>query len=154
MDNRLNWKSRVLFILGILSIIGICEFCGSKNHIDEPAYIKETKISKVEADGTFTVIKLKKLVDTIGIKHPEIVFAQARLETGNFKSLLFTKNNNLFGFRGKNGYIEYDHWAESVKAYKRFQDKYYKGGDYYSFLERIGYAEDSNYIKKVKSCVK
>ena len=154
MSNKLNWKSRVLFILGILSIIGLCEFCGSKNHVDEPVYIKEAKISKIEADGTFTVIKLKKLVDTIGIKHPEIVFAQARLETGNFKSLLFTKNNNLFGFRGKNGYIEYNHWTESVKAYKRFQDKYYKGGDYYSFLERIGYAEDSNYIKKVKSCVK
>ena len=27
----------------------------------------------------------------------------------------------------------------------------YKGGDYYEFLDRIGYAEDKEYIKKVKA---
>lgn len=80
------------------------------------------------------------------IQHIDIVLNQIRLETGNLK---FIKNNNLFGFR-TNEYLKFDHWTEAIKYKKIWQDKYYKKGSYYTFLKKLPYAEDSNYIIKLK----
>lgn len=88
------------------------------------------------------------------IHHKEIVYAQAILETGHFKSGGCRKGHNLFGLRGKH-YHRYKHWSESVKAYKeKIQNRYRPGEDYYKFLKRIHYAEDPNYINLLKSIVK
>lgn len=88
------------------------------------------------------------------IHHKEIVYAQAILETGGFKSNGCRKGNNLFGLRGKH-YHKYCHWLESVKAYKeKIQSRYKPGEDYYKFLKRIHYAENPNYINLLKSIVK
>lgn len=45
-------------------------------------------------------------------------------------------------------------WEESVKAYKDYVQYKYKGGNYYDFLNKIGYAEDGNYVTKVMSLEK
>ena len=45
-------------------------------------------------------------------------------------------------------------WEESVKAYKDYVQYKYKVGNYYDFLNRIGYAEDGSYISKVMSLEK
>lgn len=88
------------------------------------------------------------------VHHKEIVYAQAILETGHFKSGGCLKGHNLFGLRGKH-YHRYKHWSESVKAYKeKIQSRYKPGEDYYKFLKRIHYAEDPNYINLLKSIVK
>lgn len=88
----------------------------------------------------------------LGVKNPEIVYKQAILETGNFKSKLCINHNNLFGLRHKKGYYKFTHWTESVIAYRnKIQNRYKDGEDYYDFLLRIGYAEDSNYINKLKN---
>lgn len=84
------------------------------------------------------------------IKHPEIVIRQIQWETGHLKSKRATIDNNLFGFR-TNKYLVFDHWIESVEYYKNWQDKKYKGGNYYTFLQNVGYAEDSLYVQKLKS---
>lgn len=47
-------------------------------------------------------------------------------------------------------YYEFDNWEESVKAYRDYVQYKYKGADYYQFLQRIGYAEDPNYVTKVR----
>ena len=89
-----------------------------------------------------------------GVVEPEIVLAQAKLETGNYTSDVFIENNNLFGLYDSNNneYYKFNSWEESVKAYKDLvQSKLQKNEDYYQFLVRIGYAEDPKYIKKVKS---
>jgi hypothetical protein len=53
------------------------------------------------------------------IHHPDIVLAQAKLETGNYKSKACTSYNNLFGLRKPDGsYYKFNSWQESVKAYK------------------------------------
>ena len=88
-----------------------------------------------------------------GIEHPTIVKAQAILETGNFTSDLCLKNNNLFGlYDSKNKrYYSYNHWWESVEAYKKLiQRKYNNSKYYYKFLEDIKYAKDKDYINKLK----
>lgn len=89
------------------------------------------------------------------IYHPDIVLAQAKLETGNYKSKACTVYNNLFGLRKPDGsYYKFNSWQESVKAYKDWiQNKYNPPNDYYNFLNSIGYAEDASYISKLKDMV-
>ena len=87
------------------------------------------------------------------IKHPTIVKAQAILETAHFTSDLCIKNNNLFGlYDSKNKrYYSYNHWWESIEAYKKLvQRKYNNSKYYYMFLEDIKYAKDEEYINKLK----
>ena len=89
------------------------------------------------------------------IYHPDIVLAQAKLETGNYKSKVCTVYNNLFGLRKSDGsYYKFNSWQESVKAYKNWvQNKYTPPNDYYDFLDSIGYAEDASYINKLRDMV-
>ena len=87
------------------------------------------------------------------IEHPTIVKAQAILETAHFTSDLCIKNNNLFGlYDSKNKrYYSYNHWWESIEAYKKLiQRKYDNSKYYYMFLEDIKYAKDKEYINKLK----
>lgn len=85
------------------------------------------------------------------IKYPEIVLAQAKLETGNYTSNVCLKYNNLFGLRKNNKYYKFKHWTQSISAYKRYIQYRYTGGNYYKFLIRIKYAEDDLYIEKLKN---
>lgn len=91
-----------------------------------------------------------------GIDYPEIVLAQAILETGNYKSYCCTNRHNLFGLRRRDGsYMEFGHWTESVGAYKKYIQKYQETPeDYYQFLDNLGYAEDSIYVVRVRQIVK
>ena len=67
--------------------------------------------------------------------HPEIVTAQSILETGWYKHF---KGHNIFGLynSSKHDYYQFACWQQSVGFYKeQIQDKYYKGQDYYEFLD-------------------
>lgn len=90
-----------------------------------------------------------------GVDFPEIVQAQAILETGHFKSYACLQQNNLFGLRNGDGtYMSFDHWTDAVAAYKKFIQKYDSPpNDYYKYLQDLGYAEDPNYIIKLKQIV-
>ena len=88
------------------------------------------------------------------VHHAHIVLAQSIHETGNYTSQLCRKHNNLFGIRRNGKYVHYNDWTESITSYKKLiQSKYRKGEDYYSFLKRIRYAEDSRYIQKIKKYI-
>lgn len=101
----------------------------------------------------------KLLMDALkyyDIQNPEIVYAQAILETGHFKSRVCRKYNNLFGlYDSKNkDYYKFNHWSDSVLGYLNYiQSKYHPPDDYYMFLQNIGYAEDSLYVSKLKKIV-
>lgn len=95
----------------------------------------------------------------------DTVFAQGRLETGNFTSILCVQHNNLFGMRKPlrrqttalgstdNNYASYATWYDCVKDVALFQQWYLARGrdmsNYFLFLEEIGYAEDPGYINKL-----
>ena len=104
-------------------------------------------------EDTPTVDLLLRACDYYGIQHSDIVVSQAILETGNFKSDLCINQNNLFGLYNsrRDEFFEFDHWTKSVKAYRDKIQYRYKSGDYYEWLQDIGYAEDTCYISKVKS---
>ena len=99
---------------------------------------------------------LIEALDYYGVEHSNIVYAQAILETGHFRSKVYRECNNLFGlYNSRTGsYYRFDHWSESVVAYLDFiQDRYKPPNDYYEFLSNIGYAEDPKYINKLKRIV-
>ena len=87
------------------------------------------------------------------IKYPRIVLAQAKLETGNYKSNHCIKKNNLFGLYNsrKKEYFSFEHWTDCIEGYKNMIEyKHRDGEDYYEFLIRVKYASDPNYVSKVK----
>lgn len=89
---------------------------------------------------------------SIDCKHPKIVTAQAVLETGHFKSYGCRERKNIFGLwnHRKQEFYIFDTWQESCDAYLRMIQYKYKEGDYYSFLDKLGYATDPEYTSKLK----
>ena len=107
--------------------------------------------SKTPKDG------LEEALSYYSLKHKDIVYAQAVLETGHFKSNICLNYNNLFGLYDSKSkdYYKFNHWTESIIAYKEWvQTKYQPPNNYYTFLEEINYAEDENYTKLLKEIVK
>ncbi|MGN0929945.1 MAG: glucosaminidase domain-containing protein, partial [Alphaproteobacteria bacterium] len=111
--------------------------------------------------------KVISLMIMLGIEHPHIVYAQMRLESGNFKSTLAIDCNNFFGMKhpknranvslGANsrGFATYDNWAMSVLDYGLWQKKYASGlteEEYYGMLSKH-YSEDSDYCTKVSNII-
>lgn len=105
-----------------------------------------------------------QLMEEIGVAHPDIAIAQARLETGNFTSKVFKENNNLFGMKlaksrpttaitDRNNHASYKDWVQSVLDYKLWQDnvvkKHRSRRAYLKYLAE-NYAEDKQYINKLK----
>jgi uncharacterized FlgJ-related protein len=116
--------------------------------------------SQVKTNTQVTYENLYQEIITTGIKFPEIVFAQAVLETGHFNSELFHTANNLFGMKvpkkrktlsiseEKRGFAVFEDWTFSVKDY--LLDKIYAKNKNYSksLLKIIG---NFDYIFKIES---
>lgn len=103
-----------------------------------------------------TMFNLLEVIREVGLSNGLIVLAQALLETGHFSSNVCKEYNNLFGlYDSKNReYFRFNRWEDSVVAYQRMIQYRYKGGNYFQFLKRIGYAEDPRYIVKLARMVK
>ena len=123
-----------------------------------------------EADkmNEFSREKLKAYILELNIKYPYIVLAQAQLETGGFKSQIFKENHNLFGMKvatkrpttnkgEENGHAYYENWRESVVDYAFYSAQYLSNikseAEYFEYLKQ-NYAEDSNYVDKLKEIIK
>lgn len=100
-----------------------------------------------------TADQVKAELHRQGVPHAQIVLAQARLETGNFTSRRCVEDNNIFGIKHNGRYAKYARWQDCVKDYKRRISSRYQGGDYFRFLERIGYASDPRYAAKIKNII-
>lgn len=131
----------------------------------------EKKVVKVMVHDTITTAPIKptreniyKYIIACGIKHPDIAYRQALLESG-FCSNLYRKANNLFGMRvahsrpttakGEyNGFAEYDNWMESVQDYALYQAAYMRKArtreQYFNALDD-SYCTGHNYSTKLRS---
>ena len=121
-------------------------------------------ISKNPTDKPFSVENLKSEIVKQGIKYPNIVLAQAVLESGHFDSDIFKENNNLFGMKkpsvrktlatGENrGHATFKNWVDSVRDYKMFQDQNgYSNLSVNDYMKKLGtdYCPGCNYEKKIK----
>lgn len=160
MRERVISAIRVILMLGV-SIAGITFMYileGSANtpppeitHSADTIALRPSFYDKSASEG------LREALEFYDIQHPDVVYAQAILETGYFKSAGCLRHNNLFGLYNSKAkrYCRFNHWTESVIAYKEWIQRRYKPPeDYYKFLSRIHYAEDPAYISKLKQIVK
>lgn len=131
------------FIIGFLMPKNMCNF--PENDIE---IVQDTMELKVLNEAN-----LREELIRNNIPHVNIVLAQAKLESGNFRSKIVKTHQNIFGLKKGNKYRQYSHWTECVKDYKKYISNRYKKGDYFEFLNRIGYAEDSCYIEKLKTMI-
>jgi uncharacterized FlgJ-related protein len=118
-------------------------------------YEKQLIVLNLEKEkNKFTEEKFIELIKELNMKFPHIVYAQARIESGNFKSAVFKQNSNLFGMREAR---VYDNWKESVYDYAFYQCRYMSNADteaeYYAALD-ASYAEvGGSYSKALKSLI-
>jgi len=153
MDYRT--KYHVARKLLFMTLIGITAYFVLKNtmfkqpipEIRKPSIIVDTV--RIE---TFSEANLIRYMEILEIEYPDIVLAQAKLESANFTSNRFKEHNALFGFQTSNdNVIKYKSWKQSVINYKNWQMRRLKDGEnYYDFLVRVKYSEDSNYVNKLK----
>lgn len=90
--------------------------------------------------------------ELLGVHHPDIVYAQALLESGRFESRLFKECSNMLGLYNarKDEFFSFEHWTDCLIAYRDMVQYKYTDGDYYDFLRDLPYAEDAKYIHKIK----
>ena len=112
----------------------------------------------------FSESNLTRKMYEIGIAFPDVVMAQAKLETGNFTSKVFDENHNLFGMKlarqrettaigEQYSHARYINWEQSLSDYKLWQDKFIHKTKtrraYLAYLSK-NYAQDKKYIHKLK----
>ncbi len=135
-------------------------FLSSYSHIDKE-------------DATKSIISKENLVRVLNdleVQHVDIVFAQALLESAEFKSNVFKTRNNLFGMKvpgkrptvasnvGKKGYAHYDNWVQSVEDYRLYQNYVTKNKDlsrsqYLSIIAK-SYSQTSDYVTRLNRVIK
>lgn len=155
---------------GVLPLVGLCLFAMAFGGYFIAHQIQEQIKPKVVIDTVFintdtlefTPENLKMVIKELGIHNPDVVYKQAVLETGNFKSRIFLENNNCFGFKvfprkwegvqmpfQNRSHLVFKNWAESVEQYKLWQEANFTDKDYARHLIKKGYAEDPNYFSKI-----
>lgn len=146
LKKKFSRLKRSLFLLVIVfSLVSFQAERKVRSYIALTGPIIEDKVPELTPENVFAHL------ERLGVKHPEIVLKQSILETGWYKcDYCSLKHNNIFGFRYKKKYLQFDTWVEGVEYYKKWQDKRYQGGDYYGFLKDIGYATSRTYISKLK----
>jgi len=158
-------------ILGTTLLLTLLINTALSYQLSEVKYItEETKaiiIRESQKELEFSPEKLKAYILDLNIRFPHIVYAQARLETGNFQSHIFLNNNNIFGMRQarkrpttnkgeENGHAYFNSWQESVLDYAMYSAAYLSkisSEEQYFYYLGSNYAEDPNYVSKLKEII-
>ena len=126
---------------------------------------KELLVVNLKNKNDFSEESMVEMLQDLNVKYPHIVLAQARIESGRYSSRIFKENHNLFGMKQANrrintaegtqyGHAFYQTWRESVYDYAFYQSRYLASAtseeEYYYIIGK-SYAEDPNYITKLKN---
>lgn len=163
------WKLGI-FVIGFGSVIGLSSYLyGRIDQIKNLSDLeKEILIIDINNRNDFSQDKLVTMLNDLNVRFPHIVLAQARLETGGYKSRIFKENNNLFGMKQatvrvntaagtQHNHAYYDTWKESVYDYAFYQTRYLSGAkseSEYLYVLGQSYAEDPSYVEKLKKEIK
>jgi len=119
------------------------------------------------AEMPFSPSNMLATMNEVGIAYPDIVMAQAKIETGHFTSKVFKENHNLFGMKlpkqrsttaigEQYNHAEYTSWRQSVVDYKLWQDrvltKVKSRRAYLKYLSKY-YATDKKYVTLIKKMI-
>lgn len=163
-------KTRFRILIGIVIFLLIVSFSIGRllrfEALDK--YEHKLLIISLEAEKKkFTKDKLANEIKRLNIKFPHIVMAQSIIETRKWTSPIFKENHNLFGMKEANvrittssgterGHAYYEDWYQSLYDYAFYQSRYLGGikseTEYLNYLSE-SYAEDKNYITKIKMVI-
>jgi hypothetical protein len=166
---KISWYQRNKILVGVVGIYSLALFyIWLQKPTKETKYVEgETVSTIITPPQNFSPILLKEYLEEINMKFPDIVYAQAVLETGQFSSKVFKENHNLFGMKcarsrpfthlgSSRGHALYMDWKMSVIDYALYQSSYLRDlrtkEQYYAYIGSH-YAEDSGYLVKVKKIV-
>lgn len=156
-----------IFLILFLFIIGalIYSIFTKKIIVNNTKLIpQEVKTVIIRENNKFSISKFKTELKRLRIKFPDIVYKQALLESNNFKSPIFKENNNMFGMKlarsrittaigVKRNHACYHTWRDCLLDYALYQEAYLRDiktkDEYLQYLGKY-YAEDSNYLNKLK----
>jgi uncharacterized FlgJ-related protein len=162
--NVFKLSLKIVMIFGII-LIGVLLSVKPKPVVN---YEVEDNIILIGGNDDFTEEKLIKLIKKLNFKFPHIVLAQAKLESGGYKSKIFKHNNNLFGMREakvrlnlaegtERGHAFYNNWRESVMDYALYNATYLSKlktqEKYFEYLQQY-YAESPEYVAVLKNMIK
>jgi hypothetical protein len=151
-----------------LSLLLILSLSAGLLFVSDTIIVNNEGTYAISHENHFSEELLKDYIEELNIAFPEIVFAQAKLESNNFKSRIFKENNNLFGMKKavvrsttasgeQYNHALYASWKESVLDYALWSCRYLSNiktkEQYLSYLGN-NYAEDSMYVKKLKTLIK
>lgn len=144
----------------LITFLFLFSFTFSSFNQEEVKYVKNEEIN---------YLNLYNEILEQELEFPDIVFAQAVLESGSFTSKVFKSNKNLFGMRlpsrrptlavgKKYGYAVYNCWEESVGDYALYQEYYFKNkkisrSQYLAYIDRT-YSETKGYVNRLKRIIK
>jgi hypothetical protein len=165
---KIGLRKLILILSGFTFVIGSVFYgvgrYGAFGDLTE--YEKNILLLNIK-ETPFNEKHLIEMMKDLNMKFPHIALAQSYVETGQFKSKIFRENNNLFGMKQarqrvntakgtQNNHAYYDSWEESVYDYAFYQCRYLGGihteEEYFRYLN-ASYAEDPNYVSKVKSVI-
>lgn len=165
---------RKTILLYMLTIVGLLFIVSLVSFIEEPKVVYITQKEKVymveyrDKPDKFTEEKLVQYLKDLNVKYPEVVYAQAVMESGGFKSDLFKSQNNIFGMKRakqratlalekKTLYACFKNWRESVIDYVLYQSKFIHKIDsrqeYISHLAK-NYATSGHYDEHLMQVIK
>lgn len=151
-------------VVGLLSVFGFTT--NPANNVKNLS--QEEKLIVIREYNEFSETRLIEKIKELNFRFPHIILAQAKLESGHYKSGIFLENNNLFGMKeaklrsnlakGTNrGHAYYESWQESVVDYALYYSTYLTDirteGEYFEYLKQ-NYAEDKSYVTRLKALIK
>ena len=129
---------------------------------------QEEKLIVIREYNGFSEQRLIEKIKQLNFRYPHIILAQAKLESGHFKSTIFLENNNMFGMKeaklranlakGTNrNHAYYETWQDCILDYALYYSTYLSDirteGEYFEYL-RQNYAEDPTYVQRLKEIIK
>lgn len=95
------------------------------------------------------------------ILYPEVVWAQAGIESGWFTSSMYRRKCNFLGlYDSRNSrYFSFDTWTDCLLAYRDNVQYRYSGPvdnveHYLGWIQSTGYASDPEYLSKIRSIIR
>lgn len=160
-------KVNVRKYIGMIVLSFLIIFILSSFIWKEVVIVTAEKEVLLKTNNSFSKEKLFLEIDRYSFKYPDIVKAQAILESGHFKSPVFLQNNNMFGMRkamvrittaeGSNlNHAYYVDWKYCVADRALYEAQYLSKltrEEYFSYLDQA-YAEGEGYSKLLKQIIK
>jgi len=151
--------------ISIFITIGTWEIINKQYNIINNIFT-ESEVILIEIEP-FSEEAFKTYLKDLNFKYPDLVHAQAKIESANFTSSVFNTHNNMFGMKKARArvttadpntemtYAHYSYWKDAVLDRAMYECKYLSTLSRTQYIDYLNknYAEDPNYDKALRSIV-